>query len=203
MLSSTSARRGAIHLNNCAVILLSRHLWTEAMDTFKDAIRIMTIAADEPGRAIMSEPEMNMALHRAWQRTSIALPKTNTDTRQGPMLKVISTQFNPAAVFSTLSSSSSPQGIKLIATIDPIDLEDWHSDATDLESSVILYNFGVAHSCLGSVSSCGFFKAKLQAASASEALASMLQSHQHVDSQPSHSPTLSPSPPPSLCTYLC
>jgi hypothetical protein len=153
MLSRADVRRAAISLNNCGVTLLSRHLWCEAIETFKDAIRLMKSVANEQGGTVVSEQEMHSALHRAWQGTALAFSKS-VKVVECPILKVISSHTDPATF--------SPEDTKFLVTIDPIDVEDWDSDGTVIESSIILYNFGLAHSCLGSVSGCCLANAKLQ-----------------------------------------
>jgi hypothetical protein len=159
MPSVAAARRAAINLNNCGVALLSRHLWDEAMDAFKDAIGLMKIASTGQ-KGTVSEQEMHLALHRAWQSTAQEFT-TATEDCQGSIVKIISSQCDPAAFYALLNSSS-PEDTKFLVTIDPIDSEDQDSDGTDLEASIVLYNFGIAHSFLGSASGCRFGNAKLQ-----------------------------------------
>ena len=108
---------------------------------------------------------MHLALHRAWQVTALEFPmSTTTEVSQGPILKVISSQCDPAAFYALLNSSNTgnPEDTKFLVTIDPIDSEGWDLDGTDLESSIILYNFGITHTCLGSVSGTYCDDVKLQ-----------------------------------------
>jgi hypothetical protein len=161
LVSRASGRRGAINLNNCGVTLLSRHLWYDAMDTFKDATRIMKSVVNQRGGTV-SELDMQLALDRAGQRTSIAFPST-TQVHQGPTLSVVSSQCDPAILYSCWSSNDCNHDTKLlVVTIDPIDCDGWDTDFTDLESAFILYNFGIANSCVGSASGGGLSKTNLQ-----------------------------------------
>ena len=154
MLSQAAARRGAINLNNCGVILLTRRRWSDALDTFKDALHLMKSVANEQGGAV-SEQEMQLALHKAWQRTAITFPAA-TQSNDGPILKVISSQCNPANICAFLNRNGCHQDTKFLVTIDPIDFEDSETDVTDLEAATILYNFGISHRLL---SFCGFVTA--------------------------------------------
>lgn len=152
MLSREAARRGAINLNNCGVILLSRRLWCDALDTFKDAMRLMKSTTNEQGE---SERDAQLALHRAWQRTAIEFHPA-TQARQGPILRIVSSQCDPDTVESLSSHEGAQDDTKFVAMIDPIDFEEWDTDATDLEAACILYNFGIAHSLLSFVSGCDY-----------------------------------------------
>jgi hypothetical protein len=89
---------------------------------------------------------------------------TTTEFCQGPVFEIISSQRDPAALYSTLNSNidNCTEDTKFLVTIDPIDSECWDSDGTDLESSIVLYNFGIAHSCLTSISGCRFTNATNQ-----------------------------------------
>jgi hypothetical protein len=160
LVSPTIGRRGAINLNNCGVILLSRHLWCDAMDTFKDAMRMMKSVVNQQGGAV-SEQDLKLALDRAGQRTSIAFHNT-TQVHQGPKLSVVSSQCDPAILYSYLNSNGCNHDTKCLVTIDPIGCEGWDTDFTDLESAFILYNFGIANSCLSFVSGCSLLKTSFQ-----------------------------------------
>ena len=163
MLSRAAARRGAINLNNCGVILLSHRHWADAIDTFKDAMQLMKSAANEQGGTV-SEQELQLALQRACQRTAHVFPITDPtqEANQGPLLKVISSQCNPATVCAFLNINDCPQDIKFLVTIDPIDFEGWESDVSDLEAACILYNFGIAHSLSSFSIGCGYERIQLQ-----------------------------------------
>jgi hypothetical protein len=154
MTAALSERRCAINLNNCGVILLSRRLWSDAMETFRDAMRITKSIANEHGGAV-SELEMQLLLDRAGQRTSIAFPKTPQDL-QGLHIKVISSQCNPATLCSYFSCDCCLHDTKFLVTIDPIDFEGWDTEATELEAACILYNFGIATSLLCCARGCHF-----------------------------------------------
>lgn len=162
LLSRAAARRGAINLNNCGVALLSRRLWCDALDAFMDAMCLMKIAMNEQG-VTESEQDTQLTLHRTWQRTAIAFHPT-AQAHQCPILKIVSSQCDPAAVDSFLSSKECPQGTKFVVTIDPIDpinVEEWDTDATDLESTFMLYNFGITHGLLSFVSGCDYASSTL------------------------------------------
>lgn len=116
------------------------------MVTFKDSMCLMRSAVNEADSIAVTEKDVQLALHRAWQCMAAPFPTSNL-SRGGLVIEVLSSQCEPSAVYAFLNRHDCSQKTKLLVTIDPIDLDSWDSDVADFESSVILYNFAIAHSC--------------------------------------------------------
>jgi hypothetical protein len=135
-------------LNNTAVQLMKRRLYTEAVETLKDAIRFMRVSFfpqrsdDGSSSASIRREDLDRALQAAWKRSTLR-PSTAPD---GIHLAVVTDQSNPTSVYENLERD---QKIWFIIEIDPsgscgyIDYE-----RAEAESSLLLLNYAVAHRCV-------------------------------------------------------
>jgi hypothetical protein len=146
--------RAAIALNNMGVSLLERRAYRQGMETLKDAIFVMKRVLRPPSissqglcQTSNSTSYAEEKMHRASKRMANPQPISSA---------IIVDVVSRSATFSHRScssdsvlhggSSSSTLSSPLrIEATDLISLED--RDA-DLESSIMLYNFGLAHLCM-------------------------------------------------------
>jgi hypothetical protein len=150
--------RAAIALNNMGVSLLERRAYRQGMETLKDAIFVM--------KCVLRPPSISSSqgLCKTPNSTSYAEAKVHLASKRMANPQPISSKrsidvLSQCATFSHRScpsdsvlqggSSSSPLSSPLrIELTDLVSLEDRDSD---LESSIMLYNFGLAHLCMAKV----------------------------------------------------
>jgi hypothetical protein len=142
-------RRAAIALNNMGVSLLERRAYRQGMETLKDAI-FVTMQRVISSQGLCETPNSTSyaeaKVHRASKRMANPQPISSAIS-----IDVVS----QSATFSHRSypsdsvlheGSSSIRGSPLrIEATDLVSLEDRDSD---LESSIMLYNFGLAKLCM-------------------------------------------------------
>jgi hypothetical protein len=146
--------RAAIALNNMGVSLLERRAYRQGLETLKDAIFVMK-------RVLRPASISSQGLCKTPNSTSYAEAKVHRASKRmanpQPISSAISIDvLSQCATFSHRScpsdsvlhagGPSSPLSSPLrIEATDLISLEDRDSD---LESSIMLYNFGLAHLCM-------------------------------------------------------
>ena len=138
--------RAVVGLNNSGVTLLQHQCYMEGLQTLKDALMLMKILFQSDDASSMSSlqqhDEVNAALQRAKHRTNrmqedkIVCQMTN--------IAVVTDLDNPFKVYNALERKP---GTLCCVKIDPMgwgsccpDSEQYH-----VESSIIMYNYGVAH----------------------------------------------------------
>jgi hypothetical protein len=148
--------RAAIALNNMGVSLLERRAYRQGMETLKDAIFVM--------KRVLRPPSISsQSLCKTPDSTSYAETKVHRASKRMANPQPISSAISIDVVSqcATFSHRSCPSGFVLhggsssplrieatdlslrrIEATDLISLEDRDSD---LESSIMLYNFGLAH----------------------------------------------------------
>jgi hypothetical protein len=147
--------RAAIALNNMGVSLLERRAYREGMETLKDAIFIMK-------RVLRPLPISSQGINKTPKSTNDADAKVERASKRmanlHPTPSVVSIDvISRCSTFSHRSdsgsvlhhgSSSSPLRYPLrIEATDFVSLGEEGRDS-DLESSIMLYNFGLAHLCM-------------------------------------------------------
>ena len=152
-----SRHKAAIALNNAAVSLLIRGFYRDAVDTLKDAIQFMKIAAvpveEQNGAEEISAEETHLAFNRSWKRAAVCGTSTNACQdcfTNRPILQVISSQYNSTSINEAVASctQSSTRRVCFPVAIDPIDFEGSDDDDIEFNSGVIMYNYGIAFDCL-------------------------------------------------------
>lgn len=143
--------KAIIALNNTGVYLIQHGLIVEAIDTLKDAIRFMKESLSTDGTfksACFDSPvQYDTALQQAWGRKSSINPFDaygDKDIKSNRMnIVVISDQDAPTKVFDQITRN--PDSL-FCMTIDPDSnaylLND--EERFQMESAVILYNYGIA-----------------------------------------------------------
>jgi hypothetical protein len=143
------AYNAIVVLNNTAVQLMKRRLYTEAVETLKDAIRFMRVCffpqrsgCESSSLLSIQKEELDRAMHAAWKRSTLR-PSTAPD---GIHLAVVTDQSNPTAVCENLERD---QTIWFIIEIEPCE-SCGHIDyeRAEAESSLLLLNYAVAHRCV-------------------------------------------------------
>jgi hypothetical protein len=133
--------KGAVALNNIAVSLLQRHYYQEAVETLKDALALMKAVVDyNPGKDSSSAPDVYQILQKSSQRLAYSYHGRS----QSLNVFVLSNQEDPVVVHDMIIKHPNSQ---LCITIDPIDFQQWDQDTFDLDTNVILYNYGVSYTC--------------------------------------------------------
>jgi hypothetical protein len=147
--------KAAISLNNTAVALLSRGYCIEALDTFKDAVKLMrcaTLGEDNQGNEISDNNVLLLLDQANKRRAACGKPCHNHSMANWPLLQVITTQHNPAQVYEVLTTSALDPNFQVAfpMTIDPVGTSGM--DDVALEAGVVLYNYAIAHECLAASS---------------------------------------------------
>jgi hypothetical protein len=147
-----SEYRAAIALNNVGVALLRRHLYPEAMVTFKDAMMLLpTTMVDraENESRLTSARELDTVLHRAYQRISLA---PNSPEPADFHIVVVSSQQHPAELYDRLDDESA---VQFCINIDPLADEDWDDDSYDIDAGTIIFNMALFRLGESLLSECG------------------------------------------------
>jgi hypothetical protein len=146
--------RAAIALNNMGVSLLERRAYREGMETLKDAIFIMK-------RVLRPLPISFQELSKTPESTSDADAKVERASKRMANLRPIPSAVSidvvsRCATFSHRSDSgsvlhgSSSSSLRYFLRIEATDFVSLGEEGrdSDLESSIMLYNFGLAHLCM-------------------------------------------------------
>jgi hypothetical protein len=145
--------RAAIALNNMGVSLLERRAYRQGMETLKDAIFVMKRVLRPPSisshglcKTPNSTTYAEAKVHRASKR--MANPRPISSAISIDVVSQCTTfshrSYPSGSILHGGSSSPLSSPLRIEAT-DLISLEDRDSD---LESSIMLYNFGLAHLCM-------------------------------------------------------
>jgi hypothetical protein len=145
--------RAAIALNNMGVSLLERRAYRQGMETLKDAIFVMKLVLRPP--TISSQ-----GLYKTPKSTSCAKAKVHRASKRmanpQPVSSAISIDVvSQSATFSHRSCQSGSVlhgGSSSPLRIEATDLVSLEERDSDLESSIMLYNFGLAHLCMAKLS---------------------------------------------------
>ena len=146
----------AIALNNTAVHLAHHGKYVEASETLQDAMRCTKLFCngvsyvDTP--ITMQRSEYEQALQAARDRKSTI--QTEDYAKKNALyhnaILVVSDQDDPQEVYLTLEQNHS---LRCFVTIDPIEIFDENDvDRLQLESAVVVYNFGVIYRCMANQS---------------------------------------------------
>jgi hypothetical protein len=152
--------RGAIALNNIGVSLLERRAYRQAVETLKDAITFMKHVfrpqvVVTPGATFKSS-SLNVDARVAAAMERLECPQSSPTLRD-PEDLVVQDSLQPSSI-----RAAALEGISSSFTM-PIRIEAADSDSPenrdpDLESAIMLYNFGIAHLCLSKLSRAGLTK---------------------------------------------
>jgi hypothetical protein len=147
------AYKAIVSLNNAGVSLLQRRLYNEAIDTMKDAIRLMRFSFFSGASSMPSSTEFDLALQAAWKRTSIKHAEIQDDIH----LVLITDHDNPYAVYDSLDGRSN---VLCCVNIEPVeDFCDSDMERLEAESAMLLYNYGIAHRCAARSAGTGWDRA--------------------------------------------
>jgi hypothetical protein len=140
MIHRDRAYKAVISLNNAGVSLLHRRLYTEAVDTLKDAIRLMRFSFFS-GESMPSADDFDQALQATWRRTSLK----QADRKDDIHLVMITDHDSPFSVYDELERN--PEIIYCV-NIEPVECYCGRdSRRLDAESALLLYNYAIAHRC--------------------------------------------------------
>lgn len=139
--------RGAIALNNMGVSLLERGAYRNAIDTMKDAIAIMRTIFPQNG-AVHSAPH-NFNIDSKLQLAAQRLASPETSRAPLSVQTIPFSEDNINAMKDALRYG--PSGSVFFPL--RIEISDFNCRGRDidLESSIFLYNFGIAHLCMARV----------------------------------------------------
>ena len=142
----------AIALNNTAVHLIQQRKYFEASETLQDAIKCTKAfcnggsGVDVP--SVMQNSEYDQALEAARFRKNDIETKvcTSSNSKYRNNILVVSDQDDPQTIYDTLEQNRS---LMCCVTIDPIEKFDMYDvDRLQVESALIIYNFGIVHRCI-------------------------------------------------------
>ena len=136
------AYKAVISLNNAGVCLLQRRLYGDAVETMKDAIRLIRLAFFSEESFMPSTEDLDRALCASHQRSSIKQP----DIPDNVQFVVVSDCDSPYSVYETLFQS---RGATCCVKIDPPNFftSNGHDNLPEMESSILLYNYGIVNRC--------------------------------------------------------
>jgi hypothetical protein len=146
--------KASVSLNNSAVALLSKGLICEAMDTIKDAIKLLNVASCinvhnigcSPERMQRVEAFLDSSLHLALKRMSLPAAADS----KGQIVHLVKPLSNAAMAYTIFKDTSLLPFDPMPIFIDliPVEEEGSEDDAFDIECAILLYNFGLAHRLL-------------------------------------------------------
>jgi hypothetical protein len=131
--------KAVVALNNSGVTLIQHHRYMEGLLTLKDALKLMKNAFEADHE---HQKQVNEALQDVWHRTS----QMYEDNGSCPIadILVVTDHANPFEVYNELERNP---GKLCCVKIDP--MVEWESSCTsdrfNVESSIIMHNYGVAH----------------------------------------------------------
>jgi hypothetical protein len=142
--------KAAVALNNMGVTLLQRRCLKDAMDTLKDAITIMKSCFRPQGNNYQAEClDIDLKMQRASKRMAISCQNPSSICMD--IFYRDGCDIQPSMIRSLINkgvvSSIPPASVK----IDSIDFEGLEDRDLDLESALMLYNFGIAHYCMSQI----------------------------------------------------
>lgn len=141
-----STYKAVVALNNSGVALLQHQRYMEGLLTFKDALILMknSFQPDDASSvfSLQQQNQVNVALQGAWHRTS-RMHDEKILARKADIV-VVTDQDNPFEVYNALERNP---GALCCVKIDPVEWESCSLDSErfNVESSIIMYNYGVAH----------------------------------------------------------
>jgi hypothetical protein len=144
-------QRAAIALNNMGVSLLERRAYRQGMETLKDAIFVMKRVFRPQSRNSTlgatsdSTCSTDIKIHRAVQRMANPQPVPSAMIIDVLSHGVASSHSSPLGSILRESYSSS---FTIPIRIEATDIESPEDIDPDLESAIMLYNFGLAHICM-------------------------------------------------------
>jgi hypothetical protein len=144
-------QRAAIALNNMGVSLLDQRAYRQGMETLKDAIFVMKRVFRPQSRNSSldatsdSTSSTDIKIHRAVQRMANPQPISFTMITDVLSHDVASPHSSPLGSILRESSSSS---FTIPIRIEATDIDCPEDRDPDLESALMLYNFGLAHLCM-------------------------------------------------------
>jgi hypothetical protein len=142
---NVAAYKAVVALNNAGVGLLQRRRFTEGAETLKDALRLMRTFFHASECSDGQEVDVNEALQAAYRRTSAIREEYEERSDINICIAAITDNEHPYEVFHRLERST---GVIFCIQIDPVDSfcgDDM--ERLEIESAVILYNYGIAHLC--------------------------------------------------------
>jgi hypothetical protein len=142
---NVAAYKAVVALNNAGVGLLQRRRFSEGAETLKDALRLMRTFFDASESSPPQNIDVNQALQAAYRRTSAIQEEYEEHNDTNVYIAAITDNDHPYEVFHRLEWSA---GVVFCIQIDPVDSfcgDDM--ERLEIESAVILYNYGIAHLC--------------------------------------------------------
>jgi hypothetical protein len=151
--------RAADHLNNTGVSLLQRSCYRQAVLTFADAMSLIKIASSRPIEVYASYQgiapvqlreeyfnEIQIKLRKAAQRLANPIPST-VDISDEITIKVVSDDESPTTFYRGCLTNAAH-----LLRVEPVESEAPSKHDLAVQSSVLLYNYGIAYRCLSSLS---------------------------------------------------
>jgi hypothetical protein len=132
--------RAAIALNNIGVTLLERRCFKQALATLQDAVVLMKIAFLPPTAAFSKD--VVAKLQKAHER--VACPRPCSQTAPIMRFQVISDDGDTSVLFENTTTEKNSLACALLVRFE--DVTAFGDRCCDIDSSVILHNFG--QSCL-------------------------------------------------------
>jgi hypothetical protein len=145
-------QRAAIALNNMGVSLLEQRAYRQGMETLKDAIFVMKRVFrpqsrnSSLGASSDSMSSIDLKIHRAVQRMANPQPVPFAMITDVISHSVASSHSSPLG--SILREQSSFSSFTIPIRIEAADIDCPEDRDPDLESAIMLYNFGLAHLCM-------------------------------------------------------
>jgi hypothetical protein len=137
--------KAVVALNNAGVELLQHQRSIDGLLTLKDALMLMksSYQHDETSEvSALQVDEVNKALQAAWHRTSRM--HENASKSHEVTIVSITDHDSPFDVHNTLKQN--PDNVCCVKIeADDVEIFSHDSDRYDVEASIIMYNYGIAH----------------------------------------------------------
>lgn len=147
--------KAVVALNNAGVTLMQHQRFVDGLMTLKDALRLMKNAIHiyPSSSSVPQHEDVNVALQAAWHRTSRIQRSDTSGTTSYKLssaahIVVITDQDSPFDVYNILEND--PSTICCVR-IDPVECTNCDSDRYEVESSIIMYNYAIAHLMASSI----------------------------------------------------
>jgi hypothetical protein len=144
--------KAIIELNNSAVALLVRGKYGQALETFRDAIHLVSTMTSSPTTPKVGASRAEQALCKAHARTAHPSKTTFSSSCDG-RVQVLSSQCSPANIYKALTScvKSNELDVEFAVTIDPLPRECFKFSDVCFHIGVVWCNFGITQSCMATV----------------------------------------------------
>ena len=143
-----SSNRTAMALNNIGVSLLERGMFSDAMLSLKDAVKVIQVgfSTKEGQSDLLSATDMDSIISAASRRMSRA--STRTKTQLCPLRLVVCSIHDLPLVAKAAIEEGPTTSSAFAIRVEDLELDSGLYIESDLKSAIILHNFAVSYLCM-------------------------------------------------------